>query len=286
MIIAHRLNELDLSGHVLAEGDWHHVILPLIAPRSDRYDLGYDVWHREKDEVLRPDAYSKDMIEKLRISTINPDFETFYQQSPADGVKIRIQREYFRLVSVPYYRSRPTVLSADTGQGSGLNASYNVIQAWLPMEGNNHLLLDQWRDKCRYAELRSKFWDFVRRFRPAACIIEATANGPALIDEASRKKWLKVIPIVPDGRSKTARLLAWVDIITGGHIHLPGIAPWREVYISELIEFPRGHNDDQVDATTQYLDFMGDETEPCFTPGARRATSQFPTGSTCKKLVP
>ncbi len=184
MIIAHRLNEWDLSGHVLEEGDWHHVILPLIAPRGHRYDLGFDVWHRKKDEVLRPDAYSMEMIEKLRTSTINPDFETFYQQSPAGGAKIRIEREHFRSVSVPYYRLRPVVLSIDPGQGSGLNASYNVIQAWLPMEGNNHLLLDQWRDKCRYEELRSKFWKFVRSYRPAACIIEDTANGPALIDKA------------------------------------------------------------------------------------------------------
>ncbi len=295
VIIAHRLNEWDLSGHVLEEGDWHHVALPLIAPNRQGYDLGFDIWCRAKDEILRPDAYSKAMIEKLRISTVNPDFETFYQQNPAGGAKIRIRREHFKCVSVPDYRSRPVVLSVDPGLGNGHNASYNVIQAWLAMEGNNHLLLDQYRDRCRFEDLRSAFWRFVRRFRPAACIIEATANGPALIDDASRKKWLKVIPIVPDGRSKAARLLARIDIIQGGHILLPASSLWLELYIAEFIEFPRGRHDDQVDATTQYLDFMAANPNLVLPParvmgglgfGRAPSVAQFPNRLDLQRIGP
>jgi predicted phage terminase large subunit-like protein len=131
-----------------------------------------------------------------------------------------------------------------------------VIQAWVPAEGNNHLLLDQWREQCRYGELRSAFWRFVRSFRPAVCIIEQTANGAALIEDATRKKWLKLIPIIPDGRSKTARLVAHIGTIQKGRIHLPALAMWLEAYITEFLEFPRGRNDDQIDATTQYLDYI------------------------------
>ncbi len=144
----------------------------------------------------------------------------------------------------------------DPSQSDRSSASHSVIQAWVQIEGNNHLLLDQWREQCGSEELQSAFWHFVRRFRPAACLIEDTANGSALIDKLRRKKWLKVVPIIPDGRSKTARLVAHINTIKNGRIQLPGLATWRETYITEFLEFPRGRNDDQVDATTQYLDWM------------------------------
>jgi predicted phage terminase large subunit-like protein len=256
VIIAHRLNERDLSGHVLEVGGWHHVVLPLVAPCSQHYDLGFDDWNREENEVLRTDAYSKETIEKLRTSTINPDFATFYQQAVGVGAQIRLQREHFKQATMRDHRGLPVVLSVDAGQRRGPSSSYSVIQAWVQVDANNHLLLDQWREQCGFAELKSAFWLYVRRFRPAACVIEDTANGSALIDEARRKKWLKVVPIIPDGRSKTARLVGRIDIIQAGRILLPAIAMWREAYIAEFVEFPRGRNDDQVDATTQYLDWI------------------------------
>ncbi len=37
VIIAHRLNERDLSAYVLELSGWHHVVLPLVAPRGQNY---------------------------------------------------------------------------------------------------------------------------------------------------------------------------------------------------------------------------------------------------------
>jgi hypothetical protein len=56
VIIAHRLHPSDLSGHVLRSGGWDHIALPFIAPRDQDYDLGKRTWHRQKGELLRPDA--------------------------------------------------------------------------------------------------------------------------------------------------------------------------------------------------------------------------------------
>ena len=187
--------------------------------------------------------------------------------------KSRIRREHFKLVSMRDYRTLPVVLSVDPGQSDRSSASYSVIQAWVQVESNNHLLLDQWREQCAYKELRSAFWRIVRRFRPAACIIEQTANGPALIEDAARKKWLKVIPIIPDGRSKTARLVAHIDTIQKGRIQLPALATWVQGYITEFVEFPRGRNDDQIDATTQYLDYIN--TRPNLALPPQRALVAF-----------
>jgi predicted phage terminase large subunit-like protein len=273
IIIAHRLNSRDLSAHVLALGGWRHIVLPLVAIRKKTYALGYGTWCRKPGELLRPGSHTAKQLQQLQATTINPDFQLFYQQGVSGGAQIKIRREHFKCGSMRDHRALPVVLSVDPGQGDRSSASYSVIQAWVQVERNNHLLLDQWRDQCSYRELQSAFWRMVRRFRPAACIIENTANGPALIEDARRKTWLNVIPIIPDGRSKTARLIAHIGTLQKGHIHLPASAIWTEAYITEFLEFPHCRNDDQIDATTQYLDFM--DTKPNLALPAQRALVAF-----------
>jgi hypothetical protein len=49
-----------------------------------------------------------------------------------------------------------------------------------------------------------------------------------------------------------------------GRVFLPADAPWLSDYIDELCAFPHGVHDDQVDATTQALNYLrqGPCTEP------------------------
>jgi hypothetical protein len=85
-------------------------------------------------------------------------------------------------------------------------------------------------------------------------LIERAANGPALISELLRKFGKLIIPVDPDGRSKSARLGRHADLIIGKRIWLPAGAEWRDDFINEFIEFPNGKFTDQVDATSQFLD--------------------------------
>ena len=41
-----------------------------------------------------------------------------------------------------------------------------------------------------------------------------------------------------------------------GLVHLPQTAPWLDCYVHELITFPMGKFDDQVDSTSQALDWF------------------------------
>jgi hypothetical protein len=67
VIIAHRVNEEDLSGHLLEQGGWQHLKLPLIAMRGRSYKLpDGGVWIWEKGELLRPDAFTQRDIELLQ----------------------------------------------------------------------------------------------------------------------------------------------------------------------------------------------------------------------------
>jgi hypothetical protein len=58
VIIAHRLHQDDLSGHVLKQGGWRHVCLPMIAPRKKSFELATGTWHRKKGSLLKPTAFA------------------------------------------------------------------------------------------------------------------------------------------------------------------------------------------------------------------------------------
>jgi hypothetical protein len=179
IVIAHRVHENDLSGHLLRQGKWRHVALPTVAVSDVAYDTDYGCWRRRKDAWLRPDAFDLEDIEDLKANTHNPAFEMLYQQD-ADGHALPpITEDCFRSFAM-LSSSEPTyVMSVDPGMTPGSKNSFSAIQLWCP-NGSNHYLVNQWRKQCDFAVLRSLLLCYFNRYRPSAILIEKTANGPAL----------------------------------------------------------------------------------------------------------
>jgi phage terminase large subunit-like protein len=44
--------------------------------------------------------------------------------------------------------------------------------------------------------------------------------------------------------------------IEAGHVHLPNSAPWLGDFLMELLSFPNGRHDDQVDSVSQFLRWL------------------------------
>jgi len=262
VIIAHRISENDLPGHVLQKGGWQQLKLPLIATRRHKYDLGDgEVWERKKGELLRPDAFSKDEIRRLRDSK-QPDFETLQQQNPGGSDRLRIKAKYFPTFASAELQLRelPVVLSIDPGQKGGPKNSFTVIQAWCPKDGV-HLLLDQWREQTMYAEFRSQAWRFIRKYRPSVVLIEDTGQGPVLISEIRPQNGMEVVPITPSG-DKVERMREHRLTIRRSRVRVPHDAPWYREFISEATQFPSGPFDDQMDALSQYLTWIAEHPNP------------------------
>ena len=257
VIVAHRLNENDLSGHVLEQGEFRHIRLPAVAPRKQRFDIGDRPWVRHKGEPLRPDQYTPKVIAGLRKTVLVPDFETLYQQNPDGDSSVKLHVEDFRLQDLREMPQRLIVLSVDPGGlSSRPDQSYSVIQRWVLLGEGHHLLWDIFREQCGLDDLWSALKHLARR-TPAAILIENTANGPALIERAKHKAKYNVVPVRPDRRSKVERLQRHIRTIRDGHIHLRQGASWLEEFVTELVQFPAAPFNDQVDALSQYLDYVG-----------------------------
>jgi predicted phage terminase large subunit-like protein len=259
LVIAHRVHERDLSAYLLRKNKtkkWKHVVLPLVATEDQTYQTAAGIWRRNKGELLRPDAFGPEDLDDLRQSSFNPDFGMLYQQDFDFQALPAITDDHFGIFLGSMRVPGPVVLSVDAGMTKGRRNAYSVVQAWC-LTGDDYYLIDQFREQTDFANLRDNLRHLRKIHRPAAILIERAANGHALISDLTRKFGNLVIPIDPDGRSKSARLRAHADTIIAKRIWLPAQASWRNDFVREFVEFPNGKFTDQVDATTQFLDHAG-----------------------------
>jgi len=85
-------------------------------------------------------------------------------------------------------------------------------------------------------------------------LVEDKANGPAVIQMLGREI-PGLIEVQPEG-GKEARANAAAPVIRSGNVWIPHpvLVDWVNSYINECEAFPSEPND-QVDATTQYINY-------------------------------
>lgn len=270
LIIAHRLNEDDLSGYLLKEKGWDHLVLPFMAERKMTFTFGDERWVRRKGDLLR-ESYRKDLDRIVAQS----NYRALYQQDPGATSLPRITPEHFPFYQPSDIPSTLRVLSIDPGEQQRESNSYSVAQIWQLVEGR-YYLEELRRVRVRYDELRSICKGLMRHYRPSAILIEETGIGLALLSDLKFQNWQEVVPVRPR-QSKTDRLRKHASVIRCKKLLLVSNAPWRNEYIEEFVSFPNGRFTDQVDATTQFLEYMA--SNPMLQTPPSRATISVASGS-------
>jgi predicted phage terminase large subunit-like protein len=275
LVIAHRIHDRDLSAHLLRQGDWAHVILPLVATRDQSYETDYGRWHRRKGELLRPEAEDEDDIARRKTLLVNPDFDMLYQQDCDGQARPPINADDFPTFVPGNHADLRCGVSIDAGNTDGDDASFSVIQAWA-FDEKNLYLINQFREQCEFNELKRMSKRFIKNHQPDVVLIENTANGPALISELRRRGKTRrlVLPITPRG-SKAARLNRHIDKIREGRVQLPENAVFNAEFGAEFERFHRREHTDQVDAFTQMADWF-DECYPLGRIPRRRSSAPVP----------
>ena len=245
----HRIAYGDQSGHQVREHGFDLVAFPLIATRRTEYVLDDGkVWIREAGDIL-VDSYSKREIERAKKSQ-HPPYFYFYQQGQGNNRRAAIPPTAFPLVT-----KRPGagthVISIDAAQRD--DGSFNVAQVWNVAARPLHLQ-EQFRAQCGFVELEIAVTKLIMRFSPQAVVIENAANGTALLARLKVRFADANFVAVEARGSKDERLDRHRNAIARGVISLQK-EPWADDYIREFEGFPK-HGTDQVDATTQMLDYL------------------------------
>jgi predicted phage terminase large subunit-like protein len=115
-----------------------------------------------------------------------------------------------------------------------------------------------YRRKLNYPDLKRAVIERTRWFNCRNIIIEDKASGTQLIQDlkANCVFGVKAYTPPPPGTDKIMRLHAQTAMFENGLVFLPRTASWLLDYIHELTSFPGTRHDDQVDSTTQFLDYI------------------------------
>jgi predicted phage terminase large subunit-like protein len=245
IIIMQRLHEDDLSGWLLDGGngeEWEHVSLPAIQ------DNGTALWPR------------KHKIDELhRMQASKPyDFAGQYMQRPVPIGGGMVKDSWFldRYKLLPH-RILRIVQSWDTAQKDKKERNDpSACTTWAECP-DGYYLIDVYRDWLEYPALEQAIKDQSAKHRPHAILVEDKSTGQSIIQQAKTGKMgnIPVIAVEPKG-DKIDRLESCTGLMESGRVKLPDFAPWAAEYLSEMTTFPMAAHDDQVDSTSQALNWM------------------------------
>ena len=263
VVIMQRLHEDDLTGYLLEKEGWASVRFPAIAEEDETFTIRNAfgksrTYFRKQGEVLHPEREDLATLESIKTSLGSYNFAGQYQQSPAPQGGGMIKEKWAKRYSVETRPSRFDSIfqSWDTANKVTELSDYSVCTTW-GRQGRNLYLLHVYRKQMDYPALKRAVIDQRRVWEAGIVIIEDKASGTQLIQELMYERfgWVRGYQPKPN-QDKIMRMYACCSLIENGMLYLPEKADWLDDYIKELTMFPNGKHDDQVDSTSQAIDWI------------------------------
>ncbi len=258
-IIMQRLHDRDLAGRA-AEQNYTVLSIPMefVVKRRFVTQLGWTDPREVDGELLCAERWPREEVE-TRKREFGPDgWAAQDQQDPVPEGGAIYREEWLH----QFYLARPelygmqVIISVDAAFKDHDSSSYVAAQVW-GYKPPGFWLFDEICEHLDFLGTCAAVKTLYARWSTTtAILVEDKANGPAVIAVLQREI-PGVLPVTPDG-SKEARAYATQPVFASGCVWLPdpSIAPWIWDWIAEHKRFPRGANDDRVDAQTQALRYF------------------------------
>ena len=170
-----------------------------------------------------------------------------------------LKREWFQ-----FYDGAPTwdradriIQSWDTAGSRAQLADYTVCTTW-KIWGNDCYLIDVYRARLDFPALRKAMNKLAQKFRPRNILIEDNGTGQSLLQElySDRPAWMPYPTAIRPREDKVMRMSSASYLIERGQVYFPEKAEWLADFLEELLAFPHGRHDDQVDSVSQFLNWI------------------------------
>jgi predicted phage terminase large subunit-like protein len=257
VLIQTRWHEDDLSGWLLAEHEhegWTVLNLPAI---------------NDNGEALWPEQYPVEALEQIQRAIGPRDWSALYQQRPTPETGDYFKREWLipvetipPLHEMAVYGGSDYAVTADGGD--------YTVHAVVGVDYEGRLyLLDLWRAQASSDVWVDAFCALVRRYKPIGWAEETgqikSGVGPFLTKRMVESQSFTVREQFPTRGDKAVRAQSIRGRMAMQGLHVPRNAPWLSDFIAELMSFPVGVHDDQVDAiglVGQLIDRIGTGKTP------------------------
>lgn len=263
LIIQTRWHEDDLAGWLLevmkaAEAEaavtgewpvdadrWEVVRYPAIATCDEPF--------RNQGEALHEARYPLAALQKIKRAMMPRDWEALYQQNPVsqDG-------DYFTKGMIRYYDTTPPIgemriyAAGDLAIGQTEANDYTVFGVIGIDRHQNMYLLDLHRGRWNALGIIDKMFEIHRRWEPEIFGLETGHIDMTLEPFLLKRMEETGVRIAYEklrtrGKDKQTRARPIQGRMEQGKVFFPRGAVWTEALITELLSFPMGKNDDQVD---------------------------------------
>lgn len=236
--------------------------LPAIAEEDD-------VLGRAPGEALWPELFDLDALANLRADMTAPSWNSLYQGTPMDVEGGAVQAAWFqRYERLPQKATKETaseirrcVISVDAANTAKERSDYTVITVWIEDLAKRHYLADVFRKQVEFNELCIEIDKMTARWSKIAgsvdaILVEAKGNGLSYLQlKQAGGAPAPLIPIEVGQASKEFRFDKVTPMFEAGQVFLPARSLWLADYEKELVGFPHAKHDDQVDSTSQYLEW-------------------------------
>lgn len=267
IIVAQRLHQDDPVGRLLSQSDqWHVLSIPAQAAQDATYEVGFNARHvmRARD-LMHPARLGEVELKQLRFNLGDRRFQAQYQQEPvpADGAYFKdkwLLREADALVPRPGDR---IIQSWDVAGKAGADNDYSVCVTAIQRR-SQIIVIDVLRERLAFPDLLNAVVTQAQRHKPHKILIEDASAGIQLI-QMLRNDQPRGVPLpiaMKPIQSKQDRALIAVTRAERGELILPTTAPWAEIFVNELLAFPVGRYDDQVDALAYLMAHTDAEPAP------------------------
>jgi predicted phage terminase large subunit-like protein len=251
IVIQTRWHEDDLAGWLLREHpqeNWEVLDLPAI---------------NAKNEALWPEQYGLERLEQIRQAIGPRDWSALYQQRPSPESGGYFKAEWVHGVDSVPARANLAIYGASDYAVTSDGGDYTVHVVIGVDPEDRVYLLDLWRSQSASDVWIEAFCDLVAKWRPIGWAEETgqikSGVGPFLVKRMLERKAFVYREAFATRGDKAVRAQSIRGRIAMKGLHILKDAPWKADLIAEMMSFPVGVHDDQVDAlglVGQLLDRM------------------------------
>jgi predicted phage terminase large subunit-like protein len=266
ILVMQRLHINDLAGSLRQEDGWTVLSLPAIAEQDEIIAVGCGSVHRRAaGDVLHPEREPLAELMKTKAIVGSYNFSSQYQQQPVPPEGEIVKWRWFGMFRELPCEPRQIVQSWDIAIKPEERNDYSVCTTWAVIH-DQYYLLDLVRTRLEFTQLHFEVVELARRWHADVILIEDKASGSALIQHLRSQRVVGVpapIGINPKDDKQT-RMIVATPLIEAGGVHLRENAAWLQDLRRELVQFPCGAFDDQVDSISQFLNWVQDRSGPTF----------------------